>query len=73
MRSSRNIQSREPNSYFVSEMLRRLMVKLAAQAKATDDLTRRIKTLKPWLLWVTVAIGALTLAQVLIALGIIGP
>jgi len=54
---------------YVSEMLRRLMVQLTAQAAATDGLTKSIRRLHVWLLVFTIAIFVATLALVAAELG----
>ena len=61
------------------EMMRRLRESLDAGNESAAALTTRVERLNVWLLWVTVAIGALTLVQiglgvlqVLVALKVIG-
>ena len=70
--SLKNIASRR-NSHFVSEMLRRLMVALASQNEATNELTKRMNSLNAWLPWFTIAIFALTAVPGMIGLGILRP
>jgi len=48
----------------VGEVIRRLKESVDEQNKASTQLAKRIEKLNVWLLWVTVAIGAMTLVQV---------
>jgi hypothetical protein len=52
--------------------VRELTEMIDKQGRATNDLTERIRKLNVWLLVVTIAIGALTFAQVAVALRWIG-
>ena len=52
--------------------VRELTKGIDEQGQATNDLTERIRKLNVWLLFVTIAIGALTFVQVWIALRWIG-
>jgi hypothetical protein len=54
------------------EMMRRLQGAIAAQERSSTALGVQLRQLNVWLLVVTVAIGALTLVQVLAALRVIG-
>jgi hypothetical protein len=45
---------------------------LVAEQKVTTDLTERMRKLNVWLLWVTIALGALTVVQILSAVKVIG-
>jgi len=54
-------------------MLRRLMVALASQNEATNELTKRMNSLNAWLPWFTIAIFALTAVPGMIGLGILRP
>ncbi len=54
------------------EIARRLKNSLDRGNETATALTKRIERLNVWLLWATVAIGALTIVQVLIALKVIG-
>jgi hypothetical protein len=51
----------------LAEMMRRLKGAVEAQEVSSTRLGERIERLNWWLLGVTIAIGALTLAQVLVA------
>ena len=52
--------------------VRELTKKIDEQGSATNDLTERIRKLNLWLLWVTIAVVALTLVQIAVALKWIG-
>ena len=57
---------------YTVEMMRRLKDALEVQERSSTRLGERIRKLNVWLLWVTMAIGALTIVQVLAAMKVIG-
>ena len=62
----------EPTEAILTAAIDELKESIVDEQKATNDLTERIGRLTCWLLVFTVVIGVMTLAQILIALKIIG-
>lgn len=54
------------DNQYLTEMLRRLKTVVKEQSDSSTALARRLETLNAQLLWVTVAIGAMTLVQILL-------
>jgi hypothetical protein len=64
---SANVSGPAAQGALLGEIIRRLKDAVVEQNRASTALAKRITDLNEWLLWVTIAIGALTVVQIVLA------